>query len=95
MVTMEEYREIKEDRPVKFDAKEVGFRKAKEGEPMCAGCVHWFRGLAHDVCEIQRPKDEQVPWDWTCKFQTSDWVHFPLYDGKYNEQKKEQKETPR
>jgi len=81
-VSLEEYERLMEDRPAKFTAEEVNFHLAKAHEPMCCACMHWYRGavMEKDVCEIMRPKNEQVPWNWTCQFHTKDGERFPLYD---------------
>jgi len=81
MSSMAEYESLLEDRPEKFAPDDVNFREAKSGEPMCASCVHWYRsaGGEHDVCEILRTKDEQVPWNWVCDFFNTDREHYPLF----------------
>ena len=82
MKTLEDYYNLIDDRPAKFTADEVGFRKAAT-TAMCASCIHWYRsaGGEHDVCEIMRPENEQVPYDWVCRFWTSDGEKFPLLEG--------------
>ena len=79
-----DYLKMLADRPPKFDAKQVEYRKS-DGDQDCGTCVHFYQSEAADrsVCEIFRPdKDESVKPDWTCDFWTSDGVRFPLLDKK-------------
>lgn len=81
MVTKEQYESLLNDRPRKFTPSQVNFHKAAQDEPICIGCIHWYSGMAmgHNVCEIMRPKSEEVPWDWTCMFNTRDGETFLLF----------------
>jgi len=77
--SLEDYEHLLEDRPRKFSPAEVGFQKDKTGLYPCLSCVHFYIGMAmeHNVCEIMRPEDEQIPWDFTCQFHTMDGKTFP------------------
>ena len=82
LATLAQYKQLMDDRPIKFKPEDVDFRKDAEGYP-CAACVHWFHNpiTSSMVCEVMRPEDEIVPADWTCVFFTRDYETFPkLYD---------------
>ena len=86
MVTLEDYREILDDRPVKFTAEEVGYQPAPEGSAMrCASCLHFYRRAidGFSVCEIfrdeQTDRDGVLP-DWRCRFWTVDSEVHPLLE---------------
>lgn len=91
--TFEQYQKLIADRPKKFSPKDVNFHQAEEGEPMCCACMHWYRSSAgeHDVCEIMRPKNEMVPWNWTCQFNTSDGESFPLLKKQKNPDQRDER----
>lgn len=83
MLSKSEYDAIVDDRPRKAAPEDVNFRPDDgEGFP-CVSCIHFYVGIAmeHTVCEIMRPPDEQVPWNWTCNFHTSDGETFPKLKG--------------
>lgn len=85
--TLEEYRELVEDRPLKWTAEDVGYRRAESGEPACKRCKHFFerRLDKFGVCEIFRSEDtdeEGVDPNWTCSFNTLDMKKFPLLEEK-------------
>jgi len=79
LATLEQYQAIMSDRPTKFAPEDVDFKEdAGEGYP-CASCIHWYIGPAmeHNVCELMRPPDEQVPALYTCQFWTMNGTKFP------------------
>ena len=83
--SMEEYWLIIGLRPAKFDQKSSNYHLAKDDEPRCDECAHFFvRHLdGYNVCEIVRPVPEEPIWpEWTCQFQTPDGQQFPLMKGK-------------
>ena len=86
MATMEEYRAIVDDHPVKFDEKQVHFERDEGGDHKdgmcCAVCFHFYAGKFHNVCEIFRPTDGNPtiqPIDY-CHFVTLDGESFPLLE---------------
>lgn len=84
--TMQDYRQMLEDRPYKFDQHAVDYKRAASGEPRCDGCLHYFEREIdqYHVCEILRPEPEQsIMPEFRCRFQTADGEKFPLYkDGR-------------
>ena len=84
--TLEDYEELMNMAPMKFDQYAANYHRAKAGEPRCDQCVHFF-GRAGDikvnqyhVCEIVRPvPEEEILPEWTCKFTTADGENFPMY----------------
>ena len=83
LATLAQYKQLMDDRPVKFLPADVDFREDNlEGYP-CAGCIHWYRGavMEHDVCEVVRPPNEQVPALYTCQFWTMNGSDFPKLNG--------------
>lgn len=84
LVTIDEYRALVEDHPVKFSAEQVGFKKGDDQTDsvnVCGSCFHYYRGMYHNVCEIFRPTDGELiaPLD-QCKFWSNDGENFPLLD---------------
>lgn len=82
--TMDDYEELMNMAPMKFDAKASSYHKAKGNEPRCDECLHWFEREVdqYHVCEIVRPvPEEEIMAEWTCKFYTADGKKFPLYKG--------------
>lgn len=83
--TKDDYLKLLDDRPVKFDAQQVGYEAAPEGSQMrCAACRHYYHraidGFA--VCEVFRSDEtdqEGVKPDWRCMFWNVDGS-LPLYD---------------
>ena len=77
MVSKTDYEALLKDHPRKFKPSDVGF--GRDEKYPCASCIHFYTGVAmeRNVCEIMRPKDEIVPWNWSCKFHTTDGEHFP------------------
>ena len=75
--TIEEYHRLLEDRPEKFTGDQVDYRPTR-GQRRCAGCLHFYVGQQHNVCEIMRPDDENVQPSWVCDFWTEDMEKFPL-----------------
>jgi hypothetical protein len=82
IASMEDYQEIMDTHPEKFDQNMARYRLAKLSEPRCDGCIHFFTRVTdnYHVCEIVRPvPDRGILPEWTCKFQTADGKEFPLY----------------
>lgn len=80
--TFPEYEEMVADRPEKFTAEEVNYRKATDPGSECEHCVHFFQQVAGErrrTCEIFRPagKDESVNPEWVCDFMTRDGKTYP------------------
>ncbi len=78
LATKSDYEGVISDRPAKFTPAEVGFRLALPSEPACGSCLHFFSGQVHNVCEIMRTPDEEVPFDRVCIFHTRDNEQYPL-----------------
>lgn len=79
-LTQAQYDEMIDDRPYKIlEASRVGYRKG-EGEERCENCFHFFVGkvAGRNVCEIFRPKNEDVNPDFVCDWWTEDGHRFPL-----------------
>lgn len=83
--TFREYTKMIADRPPKFSADQVGYRKATSEEANdwkeCEDCQHFYRSDAaeRNVCEIFRPDgDENVDRHFVCDWFTDDGVRFPL-----------------
>jgi hypothetical protein len=80
LATFEQYQEMIEDRPPKFQQDQVNYREA-DGEEQCSRCVHYFIGAVagRNVCEILRTvPEESIEPDWVCDFVTADGETFPL-----------------
>ena len=79
LATLAQYKQLMDDRPVKFKPEDVDFREDNDEGYPCAGCVHWYIGpmAQHQVCEVVRPPSENVPWNYTCIFWTRDWENHP------------------
>lgn len=78
--TFRDYTRMLADRPPKFSAEQVNYRKGKEPHD-CDECVHFYQseGARRSVCEIFRPEgDESVKPDWVCDWFSDDGVRFPL-----------------
>jgi hypothetical protein len=81
-VSKESYKRLLENRPYKFDSKEVDYRE-HTGKEKCEGCSHFYtRQLdGFTVCEIYRTADDSpVDVDGVCDFFTVDGKEFPLLD---------------
>lgn len=76
---MDRYDCLVSDHPDKMTPEEANFREANSSRLRCASCIHWYRGLEHDVCEVMRPPDEQVPWNYVCDFWTVGDGQHPLH----------------
>ena len=91
MKTLSDYLELLNDRPAKWDEKEVNYLPAPEGSAIiCAACRHYFRRAidGFSVCEIMRSERtdrEGVFPDWRCSFQTIDGMVFPLLESEEEE----------
>ena len=82
MPTLNDYRDLVSDRPEKFSAEEVQYRRA-EGKERCSRCIHFYERRLDTlgVCEIMRSEetDEKgVLPNWVCDFTTQDGETFPL-----------------
>lgn len=80
--TLDDYEQMLEDRPEKFEPEQVGFKQG--GGTMgagCGACVHFFKGTTRTVCEIVRLPDEAdiQPTD-SCRFYTPDGTAHPLLE---------------
>ena len=85
MPTLQEYRDLVEDRPDKWTADEVNYRPADDRR-RCSRCLHFYerRIDALGVCELFRSDetdDKGVLPNWVCDFFTRDGETFPLRDG--------------
>ena len=80
---MNVYEDLLDDRPMKLTVKASSYHKAKKDEPTCADCIHFFVNVVRNitVCEVVRPPEDLIEPLWTCKFQTRDGEHFPLFKG--------------
>lgn len=82
--TKEQYLRLMEDRPKKFDANQVGYRRAELTEDTeCQHCIHFYRRQVDkfSVCEIFRDEDTDrhgIDPRWVCDFFTPDGEEFPL-----------------
>ena len=77
------YKRLLENRPFKFSAEEVNYRKG-ESPYQCQNCAHFFtRKLdGFTVCEIFRPSgetEEAIDPAYTCDFQ-NDGDEYPYQD---------------
>jgi hypothetical protein len=80
MKSMDEYREMLSDRPVKWSPKDVDYRDCDAVGIRCLRCIHYYeRSIDRfGVCEIMRPEsDESVNPDYVCDFFTADGQGFP------------------
>lgn len=83
LVTLDAYKRLVANRPYKFSADEVGYRKST-GSEECANCFHLYKREwdKYGVCEIFRDgegdKEEPIKDDWVCSFHTIDGEEFPL-----------------
>jgi hypothetical protein len=86
VVTLAQYLAILDDRPRKFNAKQVDYGPAPQGSVMrCAACFHYFRRAVDGftTCEIFR--DDQtdaggVRPDYRCGFWTVDGDVHPFVE---------------
>ncbi len=81
-VSKEAYNRLTENRPYKFDAKEVNYRDA-DGDEKCAGCLHFYTRKVDGfhTCEIFRPADDSsVDPAYVCDFHSVNGTDFPLLD---------------
>ena len=79
---MSDYLRVMESRPLKFNQEAVNYGPARDGEPTCDGCMHFYTRQLDKwhVCEILRPIPEvSIEPKWTCDFQTANGEDFPLY----------------
>jgi len=62
MATMEEYRAIVDDHPVKFDEKQVHFERDEGGDHKdgmcCAVCFHFYAGSSITSARFSAPRTE-------------------------------------
>jgi hypothetical protein len=80
MLSLEDYREMMEDRPAKADEDQVNYREADTKE-RCGKCLHFFERKidGYGVCEILRlPDNTPIEEDHVCDFFTRDGESFPL-----------------
>lgn len=83
MISRDQYEQLLDDRPDKFDAEEVGFVKESNGAHVCCSCIHFFHNPARSttVCEIYRPDPEDnIPPLGGCNFWTPDGRRYPLLE---------------
>ena len=84
LVSFDDYLDLLRDRPVKFTAAEVGFKRGGgEGRERCGNCIHWYASPAspRQVCEIYRPVDDtSVRARDLCQFFTPDGDRYPRLD---------------
>jgi hypothetical protein len=79
-VSKESYLRLIENRPYKFDEKEVNYG-VPDGEEVCRTCVHFFERVTDQfhTCEIFRPSDDApVEPEYVCDFHTTDGEEFPF-----------------
>lgn len=82
LATLDEYKQLMADRPQKFTADEVDYRRA-DGDMICAKCTHFYerRTDKHGTCEIFRSPevdDKGVSPYFVCDFYSTDGETFPL-----------------
>lgn len=80
-VSFADYEKMLADRPEKFTAEQVGYRKADEVGKQCGQCIHLYKEVVGDqrtVCEILRldPEDSINP-EFVCMFTSRDGVEYP------------------
>ena len=84
--TLEEYRRLMSERPRKFSADEVNYRRSG-GEEKCCHCISFYERRADDLgtCEIFRSsetdRDGVRPY-YVCDFYSTEGEDFPLYPNK-------------
>lgn len=81
MKSFSEYRELMENRPVKFTPSDVDYKDADSPSRRCERCVHMYQRARdnYGTCEIMRPEeDEPVDPDYVCDFFTVDGEDFPF-----------------
>ena len=83
-ITKADYDEMMADRPEKFSAEEVGYRKAPRGsEYRCENCLHFYSRQVDGfgVCEIFRSPQTDISGvdpKWLCDWWTKDGEDHPL-----------------
>lgn len=81
--TLDDYRRLMRDRPVKFSGKEANLRGSEHPFFNCRHCYHWYESPASGfrVCEVVRPEGarEEVEPSAVCDFWNVGDGKFPLY----------------
>jgi hypothetical protein len=83
-ITKRDYDDMVADRPEKFSAEQVGYRKAPRGsEQRCENCAHFYTRQVDGfgVCEIFRSEQTDVSGvdpKWLCDWWTLDGTDHPL-----------------
>jgi hypothetical protein len=94
--TFAEYQAMVADRPEKFGAEEVNFRKCEDIGNECEHCAHFYQQVAGDkrtTCEIFRPDgDESVDPEGVCDFMTRDFEEFPYQETSSSQSEGEEEE---
>jgi hypothetical protein len=80
-VSFQEYEELLSDRPEKFTAEQVNYRKAEDPGQECEHCIHFYEQVAGEkrtVCEILRLEPEaSIDPEFVCDFQSRDGKEYP------------------
>jgi hypothetical protein len=94
--TFKEYLALCEDRPEKFSAEEVNYRKCEDVGNECEHCFRFYQQVAGEkrtTCEIFRPDgEESVEPEYVCDFFSRDGSEYPYHETSSSQSEGEEEE---